>query len=71
MLLFVGVLFGLTGILLGCTDVDVVLYNIIENADNFKVQRKVTFINTITNEVLYTVEGNFSIKADSKDNQLE
>jgi len=55
-----------------CTnDADVASYNISEDADNFKVQRKVTFINTITNEVLYTVEGNFSIKADSEDNQLE
>ncbi|EOS7917687.1 hypothetical protein E0T54_RS05490 [Enterococcus hirae] len=71
MLLFVGLLLGLTGILAGCTDADVASYNISEDADNFKVQRKVTFINTITNEVLYTVEGNFSIKADHEDNQLE
>lgn len=71
-LLFVGLLLGFTGILSGCTtDADVASYNISEDADNFKVQRKVTFINTITNEILYTVEGNFSIKADSKDNQLE
>ena len=55
-----------------CTnDADVASHNISEDADNFKVQRKVTFINTITNEVLYTVEGNFSIKADHEDNQLE
>ncbi|EOW1885598.1 hypothetical protein ACNZ61_002801 [Enterococcus hirae] len=71
MLLFVGLLLGFTGILAGCTDADVASYNISEDADNFKVQRKVTFINTITNEVLYTVEGNFSIKADHEDNQLE
>lgn len=71
MLLFVSLLLGLTGILSGCTDADVASYNISEDADNFKVQRKVTFINTITNEVLYTVEGNFSIKADPEDNQLE
>ncbi|EOS7964861.1 hypothetical protein DW628_RS03915 [Enterococcus hirae] len=71
MLLFVGLLLGFTGILSGCTDADVASYNISEDADNFKVQRKVTFINTITNEVLYTVEGNFSIKADHEDNQLE
>ena len=71
-LLLVGLLLGFTGILSGCTtDAEVASYNISEDADNFKVQRKVTFINTITNEILYTVEGNFSIKADSKDNQLE
>ncbi|MEB8416428.1 hypothetical protein NGG16_03130 [Enterococcus casseliflavus] len=70
-LLIVGLLLGFTGILSGCTDADVASYNISEDADNFKVQRKVTFINTITNEILYTVEGNFSIKADHEDNQLE
>ena len=70
-LFLVGLLF--LGLMLSaCTnDADVASHNISEDADNFKVQRKVTFINTITNEVLYTVEGNFSIKADSEDNQLE
>ena len=70
-LFLVGLLF-LGMMLSACTnDADVASHNISEDADNFKVQRKVTFINTITNEVLYTVEGNFSIKADSEDNQLE
>lgn len=55
----------------GCTDADVASNNLSEDADNFKVLRKVTFLNTVTDEVLYTVEGNFSIKADSDDNQLE
>ena len=70
-LFLVGLLF--LGLMLSaCTnDADIASYNISEDADNFKVQRKVTFINTITNEILYTVEGNFSIKADSVDNQLE
>lgn len=54
-----------------CTEADVVSNNISNDADNFKVLRKLTFINTITDEVLYTVEGNFSITADTADNQLE
>jgi hypothetical protein len=55
----------------GCTESDVVSTNLSEDADNFKVLRKITFMNTITDEVLYTVEGNFSINADIDDNQLE
>ena len=45
--------------------------NLSTEADNFKVLRKITFINTVTDEVLYTVEGNMAIVADNEDNQLE
>lgn len=57
----------------GCDvrDADVASNNISQDADNFKVLRRVTFLNTVTDEVLFTVEGNFSIKADTSDNQLE
>lgn len=56
----------------GCArDSDVASQNISNDADNFKVLRKITFINTVSGEVLYTVEGNMSIKADTGDNQLE
>ena len=58
-------------LLSGCTDADVASSNLSEDADNFKVLRKITFINTVTDEVLYTVEGNMSINADVGDNQLE
>lgn len=70
--LLFAVLFGIA-IVSGCdvTDSDVVSENLSEDADNFKVMRKVTFINTVSDEVLYTVEGNFSIVADTDDNQLE
>lgn len=69
----VSVLVVLVGlfVLAGCDDAEVVSHNISKDADNFKVQRKVTFINTVTDEVLYTVEGNFAIVADTADNQLE
>lgn len=59
------------GVLTACSDAEVVSSNLSVDADNFKVLRKVTFINTVTDEILYTVEGNFSIKADTADNQLE
>jgi len=58
-------------ILTGCTEANVVSSNISQEADSFRVLRKITFINTITDEVLYTVEGNFSITVDTVDNQLE
>lgn len=59
------------GLLSGCNDADVVSSNLSKDADNFKVQRRITFINTVSDEVLYTVEGNMSIAADTTDNQLE
>lgn len=59
-------------LLTGCAnDADIASMNLSTDADNFKVLRKVTFINTVSDEVLYTVEGNFSINADMGDNQLE
>lgn len=64
--LFVGI-----GIFSGCSDASVVSQNLSTEADNFKVLRKITFINTVTDEVLYTVEGNMAIVADNEDNQLE
>lgn len=64
--LFVGI-----GIFSGCSDANVVSRNLSTEADNFKVLRKITFINTVTDEVLYTVEGNMAIVADNEDNQLE
>lgn len=58
-------------VLAACNDADVASHNLSQDADNFKVLRKVTFINTVSDEVLYTVEGKFSISADTDDNQLE
>ena len=57
--------------LAGCRDAEMASYNLSKEADQFKVVRKITLINTITDEVLYTVEGNMSVYADSQDNQLE
>lgn len=58
-------------LLTGCNDADVASSNLSTDADNFKVQRRITFINTVSDEVLYTVEGNMAIVADVADNQLE
>lgn len=70
MLTVIAVMLGIV-FLSGCDDADVASQNLSKDADNFKVLRKVTFINTVSDEVLYTVEGNMSIVADTSDNQLE
>ncbi len=70
-LLFFLPLFMGIALLTGCNDAEVVSRNLSEDADNFKVQRRITFINTESDEVLYTVEGNMAIVADTADNQLE
>lgn len=62
---------SVAGMLVACEDSDVASRNLSKDADNFKVLRKVTLINTVTDEVLYTVEGNMSVKADVEEKQLE
>lgn len=48
--------------LAGCsTDADVVNKNISQDADNFKVPRRIVFINGITDKYLLTVEGYCSV----------
>ncbi|WP_157456825.1 hypothetical protein [Carnobacterium maltaromaticum] len=70
LLLFLPLFMGIA-LLTGCNDADIVSSNLSHDADNFKVQRRITFINTVSDEVLYTVEGNMAIVADTADNQLE
>ena len=51
--------------LCGCREADRVNFNIREDADNFKVRRRVVAINTRTNEALFEVEGLISIRSDA------
>lgn len=68
-LLFV-VLFGI--VLSSCsTDADVASYNLSQDADQFRIYRRVVFYNGITDEYILMVEGYCSIKKDNMDNQLE
>ena len=55
--------------LTGCTDADVASQNLSQDADNFKVMRRVTFVNGITDKYMLTIEGLCSIK--DENNQLE
>lgn len=48
--------------LTGCTSADTVSTNISREADEFKVKRRITFINLRTNDYLFTISGNCSIK---------
>ena len=66
---FIICIFGSTG----CTqrDADVASYNVSKEADQFRVKRRITFINLRSNEYLFSLTGNCSIETDSTDNQLE
>ena len=58
------------GLLSACsTDEDVVSQNLSEDADNFKISRRVVFVNGITDEYLLEVQGLCNINDDG--GQLE
>ena len=59
-------------LLTACSDdATVASYNLSKAADMFEIDRRVVFYNGITSEYILTIEGRCSIKADSKDDQLE
>lgn len=56
----------------GCdSDADIASYNVSKEADQFRVKRRIVFINLRSDTYLYEIIGNCSIKTDSSDNQLE
>ena len=57
----------------GCDSAETVRYNISREANEFKVKRRITFINLRTGEYLFQVTGNCSIKGglESENNELE
>ena len=46
----------------GCSQAETTTYNIQKEADKFNVYRKMTFVNLYTNDLLYEVEGYFSVQ---------
>lgn len=52
---------------------DTVKYNISKEADEFKVKRRITFVNLRNGQYLFQMTGNCSVKggADSSSNELE
>lgn len=68
MLLMVISIIGITN----CqSDASVASYNLSQDADNFRIIRRVVFYNGITGEWILSVEGRCSIEVDSVDKQLE
>ena len=59
------------GIFTACTEAERVNSNISEEAENFNVYRRVTVINCIQGDTLFSVEGRMNITADTADKQLE
>ena len=57
--------------LAGCSQADRASHNISVEADNFRVIRRLAVINTVTDQPIMEMVGNFSIKADAADSQLE
>jgi len=57
----------------GCDSAETVRYNISREANEFKVKRRITFINLRTGEYLFQVTGNCSIKGglESTNSELE
>lgn len=57
--------------LTGCTEAEKVSYNVSQSADNFNVVRRLTVLNARTDKPMFELIGNFSIKTDNEDGQLE
>lgn len=59
--------------LTGCfnTDAETASYNVSKEADQFRVKRRIVFVNLRSDTYLFTITGNCSIDTDSVDNQLE
>ena len=55
----------------GCDSANTVSQNISKEADEFKVKRRITFINLRSNEYLFTITGNCSIKGGSQSSNSE
>lgn len=54
-----------------CTPAQTASYNLSNDSDNFRVMRRVVFVNGITDKYLLSIEGLCSIEKDKDDAQLE
>lgn len=66
-----GVLGSVLMILVGCSDAQVVTENIKKDSEQFKVLRRVIFMNNITGEYLFQAEGNCSVETNRDAGRLE
>ena len=58
-------------LLTGCDSASTVSYNLSREADEFHVKRRITFINLRSNEYLFQVTGNCSVKGGRSDANRE
>ncbi|WP_336652687.1 MULTISPECIES: beta-sandwich lipoprotein [unclassified Leucobacter] len=63
----VGAVLGLAA----CSDASVASHNISRESDYFKVDRRIVFLNGITDTYLLSIEGKCSIEPDMDESQLE
>lgn len=65
-------LVSIFALLAGCsTDAETVTHNIKKDAEQFKVIRRVVFMNNITGEYLFEAEGNCSVETNNEAKRLE
>ncbi len=60
--------------LTGCafdSDATVASYNVSKEADQFRVKRRIVFVNLRSDTYLFSITGNCSVETDNTDNQLE
>jgi hypothetical protein len=55
--------------LAGCNDADVASKNLSKDADNFKIERRIVFVNGITDKYMLTIEGLCSIEDTNSEGQ--
>lgn len=55
----------------GCSDAEIASSNISKAADQFEINRRIVFLNGITDNYLLSIEGKCSIHKDNIDKQLE
>lgn len=58
-------------VLTGCTDADMVSHNLSQDAEQFKIERRIIFYNGITDEYMFEMVGRCSIEVDEVERQLE
>ena len=54
----------------GCTQAERVSYNVSQEADSFNVVRKITVINTRSDDILFTMIGKLSLQDTANENEL-
>lgn len=57
---------GIVLCLTGCTSAETVSHNLSREADEFKVKRRITFINLRTDSYLFSITGNCSVQGSSE-----